>query len=288
MTTTRDTRAALLAVAGAAAAMTALCLPFLLTGTDVPSALVVAGRWTAALASLVAIRVVLGRGHVARVWRLRPASPRALLGAYGLALAVMVPVLVLPAAVALAVGADLAPASTLLAAVPVAVVGTVLLAVSTLGEEVLWRGQLQSAAARLGFWRSSVLVGVVWAAWHVPLHLTYAVQGTLPVREVVVATVGLVLWAPLLAALVERRGSVWPAVLAHAVPVSSAQLLAPASAGQPAVFWTVTATSWACLLVAAVVVRRSRPAGAPAAGRPAVEGLAVERGPVEPVEVPAR
>ncbi len=262
MVTPRTTRAAVLAVGGAFAAVTALCLPFLLTGTDVPTGAVVLGRWTAALASLVAVRSVLGPGHLARLWRLRPASPRELLASYGLALAVVVPAVALPAAVGVALGAGAAPASTWLAAVPVVVLGTLLLAVSTAGEEVLWRGQLQGAVARHGFWRTSSLVGGVWAAWHLPLHLTYLHQGALTAREALLTTVGLVAWAPLLAALVERRGTVWPAVFAHAVPVSSTQLLAAGSTADAATSWAVAVASWTTLLVAAALVRRRAPASA--------------------------
>lgn len=259
----RQNRSAVLAVALAFGAITALCLPFLLTGTDVPAAVLVVGRWTAALASLVAIRVALGGGHLTRLWRLRPATPRELVRSYGLGVAVTVAVVVLPALVAPAIGADLAPSTTLLAAVPLAVLGALVLAVSTLGEEVLWRGHLQTTTARLGFWRSSALVGVVWAAWHLPLHLTYLQQGVLSGVEVLSVTVGLVAWAPLLAALVERRGTVWPAVFAHAVPVSALQLVAPGSAVRPIVFWTVSAASWATMLLAAAVLAR-RPSRAAA------------------------
>lgn len=251
-----ESRAAVVAVGWAFALVIALCVPFLATDQDVPNVVVLAGRYLPALASLVAVLVVLGRGHLAHQWRLRPTSARELFASYGLALAVMVPALVAPALAGLLLGAELKPAGVLLAALPMIVLGTALFALSTFGEEVLWRGQLQLALRRLGFWRSSALVGGIWMLWHLPLHLTYLSVGALTGAEVAAATIGIAAWAPLLAALVERRGSIWPAVFAHAVPLSSLQLLSEASVQGAAVFWTVTALGWVALLAAAVVVRR--------------------------------
>ncbi|WP_299040311.1 type II CAAX prenyl endopeptidase Rce1 family protein [uncultured Pseudokineococcus sp.] len=250
-----ESRAAVVAVVLAFVLVAGACLPFTLTGADVPGAVVLLGRWLPGLASLLAVLVVLGRGHLVRLWRVRPFSPRELLGSWALALGVVLPAVVAPALVGLALGAELKPVGVLAAAVPVVVAGTVVFALSTLGEEVLWRGQLQHAVRRFGFWPSSVLVGVVWVLWHLPLHLTYLAQGQLSATEVTALTLGLLAWAPLLAALVEHRGTIWPAVFAHAVPLSSLQLLADGAAGQALVFWGVTVTGWAALVVAALAVR---------------------------------
>ena len=250
-----QTRAAVVAVGTAFVLMVALCVPFLIADRDVPDAVVLVGRYIPALASLIAVLVVLGRGHLVRLWRLRPTSARELFASYGLALAVMVPALVAPALAGLLVGAQLKSADVLLAALPVIVLGPVLFALSTFGEEVLWRGQLQTALHRLGFWRSSLLIGVLWMLWHLPLHLTYLSVGALTGAQVVAATVGVAAWAPLLAALVERRGTIWPAVFAHAVPLSSLQLLTEASVQEALPFWTVTVLGWTTLLGAAVLVR---------------------------------
>jgi hypothetical protein len=255
MRTRTESRAAVVAVSTAFVLITAICVPFLVAGQDVPDAVVLAGRYVPALASLVAVLAVLGRGHLARLWRLRPASARELFASYGLALAVMVPTLVVPALAGLLVGAQLKSADVLLAAVPMIVLGTVLFAFSTFGEEVLWRGQLQLVLRRLGFWRSSALIGAIWMLWHLPLHLTYLSVGALTGAEVVASTIGIAFWAPLLAALVERRGAIWPAVFAHAVPLSSLQLLTEASVQDAVPFWTVTGLGWAALLVAALLVR---------------------------------
>jgi len=250
-----ESRAAVVAVVLAFVLVAAACAPFAATGVDVPAAVILLGRWLSGVASLVAVLVVLGRGHLTRLWRVHRSSPRELLASFVLALGVLVPVLVAPALVGLALGAELEPAGVLVGAVPVVVAGMVVFAVSTVGEEVLWRGQLQEALRRFGFWPSSLLVGAVWVLWHVPLHLTYLAQGVLSGTEVTALTVGLLAWAPLLAALVEHRGTIWPAALAHAVTLSSLQLITDGAAGQALVFWGVTLTGWAALLAAAVAVR---------------------------------
>ncbi len=44
-------------------------------------------------------------------------------------------------------------------------------AVAAFGEELGWRGFLMSNLAPLGFWKSSLLIGVIWGLWHTPLIL---------------------------------------------------------------------------------------------------------------------
>ncbi|GEK80040.1 CPBP family intramembrane glutamic endopeptidase [Agrococcus baldri] len=43
--------------------------------------------------------------------------------------------------------------------------------VPALGEELGWRGFLQSALSPLGFWRMAMLSGVLWGVWHAPVIL---------------------------------------------------------------------------------------------------------------------
>ncbi len=51
------------------------------------------------------------------------------------------------------------------------IAGITINAVAGFGEEVGWRGFLQRELAFLGFWRSSLLIGVIWGLWHAPLIL---------------------------------------------------------------------------------------------------------------------
>lgn len=44
-------------------------------------------------------------------------------------------------------------------------------AIAAFGEELGWRGFLMRHLVPLGFWRSSLLIGLVWGVWHAPLIL---------------------------------------------------------------------------------------------------------------------
>ena len=50
-------------------------------------------------------------------------------------------------------------------------VASLINAVPALGEELGWRGFLQSALSPLGFWRMSLLSGLLWGVWHAPAIL---------------------------------------------------------------------------------------------------------------------
>jgi membrane protease YdiL (CAAX protease family) len=51
------------------------------------------------------------------------------------------------------------------------IAGTTVNAIAALGEEVGWRGFLVRELGHLGFWKSSVLIGLTWGVWHAPLVL---------------------------------------------------------------------------------------------------------------------
>ena len=114
-------------------------------------------------------------------------------------------------------------------------IGTLITCITTTGEELGWRGHLLVRLAPLGEVRAAVLVGIVWGLWHAPL---IALDGyEFGVRSWAVAPFFCLFTVPfgmLLAWLRFRSGSVWPAVLAHAVVNSAAPLVllalsAPAS-----------------------------------------------------------
>lgn len=44
-------------------------------------------------------------------------------------------------------------------------------AVTAFGEELGWRGFLTTALAPLGFWRTALISGLIWGAWHAPIIL---------------------------------------------------------------------------------------------------------------------
>jgi hypothetical protein len=49
------------------------------------------------------------------------------------------------------------------------VAGLTINALAALGEELGWRGLLLRELSPLGFWRVSLLAGLVWGIWHAPL-----------------------------------------------------------------------------------------------------------------------
>ena len=51
------------------------------------------------------------------------------------------------------------------------VVGPTINAVAGFGEELGWRGFLQKELKTLGFYRSSILIGLIWGVWHFPIIL---------------------------------------------------------------------------------------------------------------------
>ncbi len=51
------------------------------------------------------------------------------------------------------------------------IAGITINAVAAFGEELGWRGFLQKELGYLGFWKSSVVIGLIWGVWHVPIIL---------------------------------------------------------------------------------------------------------------------
>ena len=51
------------------------------------------------------------------------------------------------------------------------IAGITINAIAGFGEELGWRGLLQKELAHLGFWKSSLLIGVIWGIWHAPIIL---------------------------------------------------------------------------------------------------------------------
>ncbi len=51
------------------------------------------------------------------------------------------------------------------------ITGPTINAIAGFGEELGWRGFLQREFMPLGFWKASLLIGVIWGIWHAPLIL---------------------------------------------------------------------------------------------------------------------
>ncbi|SDD33375.1 CPBP family glutamic-type intramembrane protease [Auraticoccus monumenti] len=252
-------RAAVLLSVLTIAVVTALCAVFLVAGWTLPSWVVVVGRWIPALVSLLVLRLVPLPGGLATWWALRPAGWRRFLtGAVvsvGVLLAVYLATAVLGGAlgiVTMVSGGELL--TILLVVVPIVVVYSL----STFGEEAAWRGHLQRLLAPWGFWRASVVVAAVWVVFHLPLHGTFVLQGTLPPHVALSSTLLLLPLGLFLSAVVTRFGSVWPAVLAHALPMSALNLVQDPGGIPATPFWIFSAISAVLLLVAAVLLAPRR------------------------------
>ena len=92
-------------------------------------------------------------------------------------------------------------------------VAIALASVSAAGEEIGWRGFLwPTLRVRDGFWRVSLIVGVIWWIYHVPLVLFgwYGSLAGLPAFTVAIA--GFTLFVGV---LTDRSKSLWPSVVAH-------------------------------------------------------------------------
>ena len=93
--------------------------------------------------------------------------------------------------------------------------GLTINAVAALGEELGWRGLLLRELSPLGFWRLSLLTGVVWGIWHAPLIVQGHNFPNAPVAGVVVMTGWTVAASPLFTYLTVRARSVLAAALLH-------------------------------------------------------------------------
>jgi membrane protease YdiL (CAAX protease family) len=93
--------------------------------------------------------------------------------------------------------------------------GPTLNALAAFGEELGWRGFLFRKLAPLGFWRSSLLIGVLWGLWHAPLILQGHNYPQHPVLGVLWMTAFCVLLSPLMQWVRARAGSVLAAAVMH-------------------------------------------------------------------------
>jgi membrane protease YdiL (CAAX protease family) len=91
---------------------------------------------------------------------------------------------------------------------------------SATGEEIGWRGLLVPELAKVTSFRNTALIsGLVWASWHMPLVLgaDYRGAGTPLIYSILCFTVMAVSMSFVMAWLVLKSGSFWPAAVLHAM-----------------------------------------------------------------------
>ncbi len=88
-------------------------------------------------------------------------------------------------------------------------------AFAAFGEEFGWRGFLQKEWTHIGFWKSSLLIGLIWGVWHFPLiYGGYNYPGE-PVLGTIMMTVFTITWSPIHAYVTVMGRSVIPAAITH-------------------------------------------------------------------------
>ncbi|WP_142696723.1 CPBP family intramembrane glutamic endopeptidase [Bdellovibrio sp. NC01] len=95
-------------------------------------------------------------------------------------------------------------------------VGVLIGSVSALGEEIGWRGFLQTKFQQAGIRGRYLWLGIIWAIWHWPLILfsNYATS-SLPALSLLLFTICIVSFAVIIGWLKDISGSVFVAALAH-------------------------------------------------------------------------
>ncbi|WP_181896868.1 CPBP family intramembrane glutamic endopeptidase [Corynebacterium senegalense] len=235
------------------AAITVVCAAFLLLGVVIPNWFVIVARWIPALVAAAVLFAFRQRGLVA--WfRLRTPWRTALTG-------IVVAVCALLLAYGIGAGVSMLagvgepqPGAFYLQAILLVIPYALAFSLSTLGEEAAWRGFLHSCLSSLGFWGFASAISGLWVIWHIPLHATMVAQGTLPAQAAISSTLTLFPLGLFLSAVSHRYGSAWPAVVAHAVPLSALNLIAFPAGPSPADHWVVAAATCVALLLAALFV----------------------------------
>lgn len=105
------------------------------------------------------------------------------------------------------------------------IAGITVNAIFAFGEEIGWRGFLLREFRTLGFWKTSLLIGLIWGPWHAPLTI-FAGHNypSHPFLGVLMMTVFCMLLSPLLALITVKSRSIFPAAFFHGVINGSASL----------------------------------------------------------------
>jgi uncharacterized protein len=126
----------------------------------------------------------------------------------------------------------------------------------TFGEELGWRGLMLRETQALGFWRSNLLIGIVWGLWHAPIiALGHNFPGQ-PVLGVLMMTLFTIALSFPLAYCTIKTRSIWGPSGAHGVINALGGLTALFVAGGGALFNSVAGVAGivAALLLTLVII----------------------------------
>jgi membrane protease YdiL (CAAX protease family) len=97
-------------------------------------------------------------------------------------------------------------------------------AIAGFGEELGWRGFLQKELSCMGFWKSSILIGLIWGIWHAPLILQGHNYPQHPVAGVFMMVILCVLLSPIFSYMRLKANSVIAAAIVHGTLNATASL----------------------------------------------------------------
>lgn len=83
------------------------------------------------------------------------------------------------------------------------------------GEEIAWRGFLPRVMSDWGFWKKSLIIGIIWGFWHMPLILMGHNYPDHPIAGVFMMVLLCVVMTPIFLYLREKSGSTMAAAIAH-------------------------------------------------------------------------
>jgi membrane protease YdiL (CAAX protease family) len=95
------------------------------------------------------------------------------------------------------------------------IAGITVNAIAGFGEELGWRGLLQRELGFMGFWKSSIVIGLIWGIWHAPLILHGHNYPDQPVAGIFMMTALTMLLAPIFSYVRLKSNSVIAAAIIH-------------------------------------------------------------------------
>jgi len=105
-----------------------------------------------------------------------------------------------------------------------------------LSEELGWRGWLWDHLRPSGFWRTTILTGILWGVWHSPIiAMGYNYPSLTPSLGVFIFILYCAIFSPIFSYLRERSGSVWSACVLHGTinALAGVALMSQTSAEMP-------------------------------------------------------